>query len=213
MVAPFPSPKPRPTVILLNGVGSVGKSSTAKALQAMALEPMAHVAMDSFLEMLPARMFGHPDGYIFETQISDGHPIVVIHSGPVMERLLEGMRHAVAALAQQGNSLIVDDVMFSGGEAKTYRRLVSPHADLHLVGLHAPLEVLEQRERDRGDRELGLARWQVDRVHQGIAYDLEIDTSLLTPNEVAAKICRAFEITTRDEVVAGGGIEPPTCGL
>lgn len=196
MSNPSTAPKPRPTVILLNGVGSVGKSSTAKALQAMALEPMLHVAMDSFLDMLPARMFGHPDGYVFETQISDGHPTVVIHSGPVMERLLEGMRHAVAALAQQGNSLIVDDVMFSGGEAEAYRRLVSPHADLHLVGLHAPLEVLEQRERDRGDREIGLARWRVDRVHQGIAYDLEIDTSLLTQNEAAAEICRAFGITT-----------------
>jgi len=196
MAAPFISEMPRPTVILLNGVGSVGKSSTAKALQAMAVEPMLHVAMDSFLDMLPARMFGHPDGYIFETQVSDGHPTVVIHSGPVMERLLEGMRHAVAALARQGNSLILDDVMFSGGEAEDYRQFVAPHADLHLVGLHAPLEVLEQRERDRGDREIGLARWQVDRVHQGIVYDLEIDTSLLTPDEVAAKICRAFGITT-----------------
>jgi len=195
MAAPFISEMPRPTVILLNGVGSVGKSSTAKALQAMAVEPMLHVAMDSFLDMLPARMFGHPDGYIFETQISDGHPSVVIHSGPVMERLLEGMRHAVAALARQGNSLIVDDVMFSGGEAEAYRQLVAPHADLHLIGLHAPLEVLEQRERDRGDREIGLARWQVDRVHQGIVYDLELDTGLLTPDEVAAKICRAFGIT------------------
>lgn len=208
-----PGAEPRPTVILLDGVGSVGKSSTARAIQTLAREPMLHVAMDGFLEMLPARMFGHPDGYIFEALQSDGQPAIAIHSGPVMERLLDGMRHAVAALAQQGNSLIVDDVMFSGGEAQAYRDLVSPHADLHLVGLHAPLAVLEQRERDRGDREIGLARWQFDRVHQEMAYDLEIDTSQNTPSEVAAEICRAFEIATLDEVVAGGGIEPPTCGL
>ncbi len=203
----------RPTVILLNGVGSVGKTSTAKALQAMALEPLLHVSMDSFLDMLPARMFGHPDGYIFEVQVSEGYPAIAIHSGPAMERLLDGMRHAVAALARQGNSLIVDDVMFSGGEAQAYRELVSPHADLHLVGLHAPLEALEQRERDRGDREIGLARWQFHRVNRDMVYDLDIDTSQHTPNEVAEKICRALGITTLDEVVAGGGIEPPTCGL
>ena len=112
-----PAPQ-RPTVILLNGVGSAGKTSAAKAIQALACEPMLHVSMDGFLEMLPARMFGHPDGYIFEPQVSDGYPAIAIHSGPVMERLLDGMRHAVAALAQQGNSQI--------GRASCRERVSSP---------------------------------------------------------------------------------------
>jgi chloramphenicol 3-O phosphotransferase len=63
---------------------------------------------------------------------------------------------------------------------------------LHLVGVFAPLDVLEARERARGDRLIGLARGQYDRVHRGKTYDLEIDTSTATPAECAERIKRAF---------------------
>ena len=183
----------KPFVIVLNGTGSVGKTSAAKALQLVARAPLLHVQMDTFLEMLPPSMFGHPDGYIFETVEEGGKPLVAIHGGPVLARLMNGMRHAVAAMAEQGNNLVVDDVMFGGGEAEEYRRLLGK-CDLRLVGLFAPLEVLEQRERDRGDRDLGLARWQYDRVHEGVRYDLEVDTTHLTPTEVALTISRTFGV-------------------
>jgi chloramphenicol 3-O phosphotransferase len=183
----------RPKVIVLNGVGSVGKTSVSKALQRIAHEPFLHLAMDIFLEMLPPDMFGHPEGYIFETVDDGGKPSVVIHSGPVLARLMSGMRHAVAAMAEQGNNLVVDDVMFNGDEVDEYRRLLD-RFDTCIVGLFAPLEILEQRERDRGDRDIGLARWQYERVHRGVRYDLEIDTTLLTPADVARTICEAFHL-------------------
>jgi chloramphenicol 3-O phosphotransferase len=106
---------------------------------------------------------------------------------------MSGMRRAVAAMAEQGNCLVVDDVMLGGGEAEDYRRLLSGF-DVHFVGLFAPLDVLEQRERDRGDRVLGLARWQYERAHQGMAYDLEIDTTRLSPSEAAETIRQAFDL-------------------
>jgi chloramphenicol 3-O phosphotransferase len=183
----------RPRVVVLNGVGSVGKSSAAKALQHVARDPFLHVSMDGFLEMLPPRMFGHPDGYIFETKYEAGKPIVVIHSGHVMAQLISGMRHAIKAMVEQGNNVVVDDVMMSRREADEYRRLLSPF-DVRLVGLFAPLAVLERREEERGDRVLGLARWQYDRVHRGVTYDLEIDTTAATPTEVAQAICGAFDL-------------------
>jgi chloramphenicol 3-O phosphotransferase len=55
-----------------------------------------------------------------------------------------------------------------------------------------PLDVLEERERKRGDRDIGLARWLYDRVHQGIRYDLEIDTSFADPAKCAQQIRAAF---------------------
>jgi chloramphenicol 3-O phosphotransferase len=67
--------------------------------------------MDVFVDMLPARILGHPDGMTFETKQEGDSPSVVIKSGPVMERTMHGMRHAIAALAAQGNDLVVDDVM------------------------------------------------------------------------------------------------------
>ncbi len=182
-----------PTVILLNGVGSVGKSSTARALQAIASRPFLHVAMDAFLDMLPAHLIGHPDGLVFEPGEADGHPALAVRSGPVLGRAMAGMRHAVAALAAQGNELIVDEVMFGPANAQEYRRLL-PHAELRLVGLFASLDVLEAREQARGDREVGLARWQHPRVHRDMAYDLEIDTADTTPEENARRIKAAFRL-------------------
>lgn len=178
------------TVILLNGVGSAGKSSIAKALQAITAEPFLHVAMDAFLDMMPARYWDHPDGLVFETVQQDGKPAVVIKSGPVVDRALHGMRHAVAAMARAGNNLIVDDVLL-GNEMAEYASLLAD-VTFHAVGVFAPLDVLEERERERGDRLVGLARWQYDRVHLGKRYALELDTSNATPMACATLIKQRF---------------------
>lgn len=177
-------------IIILNGVGSVGKTSIAKALQEITATPFLHVSMDVFCEMLPPAYFDHPDGMRFVTEESDGKPSVVIHSGPVMDRLMDGMRHAIAALAASGNDLIVDDVML-GNEPDEYRRVLAPYR-VHWVGVTASLAVLEAREKARGDRLIGLARWQFDRVHAGRQYDLEIDTGNTAPAAAAGLIKARF---------------------
>lgn len=179
-------------VILLNGAGSAGKGAIAKALQAITAEPFLHVQMDAFLEMLPASYQDHPDAFAYETEYQDGKPLVVIKSGPLGERLLRGMRRAIAALAAQGNNLIVDDVLL-GDEMADYAALLSG-CELFRVGVLAPLAVLEARERERGDRMIGLARWQYDRVHVGVAYDLEVDTSGASPTDCAEQIKRKFQL-------------------
>lgn len=178
------------TIILLNGVGSAGKSSIAKALQAIASEPFLHVAMDAFLDMMPARYWDHPDGVTFETVEQDGKPSVVIRSGAVADRILRGMRQSVAAMARAGNNLIVDDVLIDN-EMAEYAALLADFT-LRTVGVFAPLDVLEARERERGDRLIGLARWQYDRVHRGRRYDLELDTSQATATECAERIKHRF---------------------
>ncbi|MGE0718872.1 MAG: chloramphenicol phosphotransferase CPT family protein [Alphaproteobacteria bacterium] len=177
-------------IVLLNGVGSVGKSTIAKALQAITEDPFLYVAMDAFLDMLPEASWGRADGITFETVREDGRPSVAIHTGPVAERALGGMRHGIAAMAAQGNDMIVDEVLMDGTGAE-YVELLSPYA-LHLVGVFAPLDVLEARERQRGDRMIGLARWQYDRVHEGMTYDLELDSSRSTPEDCARQIKMRF---------------------
>ena len=149
--------------------------------------------MDVFAEMLPARLFGHPDGMVFETVQDEGKPLVIIRTGPAMVRTMRGMRRAVAAMAAEGNHLVVDDVMLGEGEAQDYRALLSAF-DMRMVGLFAPLDVLEERERARRDREIGLARWQYDRVHRGVTYDLELETTASTPLANAERVLRAFAL-------------------
>eukprot|EP01037_Dinobryon_pediforme_P006667 gene6667-6737_t len=183
----------RPWVIVLNGVGSVGKTSTAHAFQQLCAVPFLHVSMDAFIGMMPKKLMGHPDGLLFERGQVDGQPSVVVKSGPVLVRTITGMRRAIAAMADAGNHIVVDDVMIGDSEIAECCSLLS-RFELRLVGLFAPLEVLEQRERARGDREIGLARWCFDRVHRGVTYDLELDTGTATPMENAQRIKTAFGI-------------------
>ena len=182
-----------PSIIVLNGIGSVGKSSTAKALQRIASDHFLHVQGDVFLEMLSPKMWGHKDGIMFTQRESRGRKSVEIMMGAEVERLMNGMRASVAALANTGNNCIVDDVMLTHADQESYLA-AQMQGPLYFVGLHAPLDVLERRERDRGDRLEGLARWQRDRVHKGIRYDFEIDTSENSPDECALAIAKALGI-------------------
>jgi chloramphenicol 3-O phosphotransferase len=181
-------------VILLNGPGSAGKSSIARSLQGMTREPYLHVAMDAFLDMLPDAYQEHAETFRYERAEEDGHPAIAIHTGPRGARLMAGMRAAIAALCNEDNNLIVDDVMLAEEKALAdYRRRLIGH-DLKIVGVHAPLDVLERRERSRGDRLIGLARWQFPRVHAGIAYDLSVDTSRMTAVDCARRIRDQFDL-------------------
>jgi chloramphenicol 3-O phosphotransferase len=179
-------------IVILNGVGSSGKTSIGRALQGITDDPFLHVQMDTFLGMLPERYQDHPDGLTFTIIQEDGKPSVIIETGPVADRAFRGMRHAVAAMAAQGNNLIVDDVLLGRKQAE-YAELLSGF-EVFLVGVFAPLAVLEARERERGDRLIGLARWQYGRVHQYITYDLQVDTSIASAMECAELIKQTFQL-------------------
>lgn len=183
------------TIILLNGVGSAGKSSLARAIQAQAKSPFLHVQMDSFLFMLPEAYGNDAQTFTFTTELVDGHREVAIQSGPLGQKLMTGMRHSIRALADQGLDLVVDDVLMGSGDpgVAAYRALLSPFL-LLTVGVFARLDTLERRERDRGDRLIGLARWQYGRVHQGMTYDLMLESDVDGPEVMARRICAAFSL-------------------
>jgi chloramphenicol 3-O phosphotransferase len=186
-------------VILLNGVGSVGKSSIAKALQDVATQPFLHVEMDAFLAMMPQRYFEHPEGLSFEQSIEHGNVTTFAKTGPIAKRALSGMRHAIAEMANAGNNLIVDEVLFGNTDngsvdaLSKYQTLLEPF-EFYMVGVFAPLEILEERERMRGDRVVGLSRWQYERVHEGMNYDLSIHTEDTSPKECAELIKAKFSL-------------------
>ena len=56
------------------------------------------------------------------------------------------------------------------------------------VGVICPLAVTEKRETERGDRTVGTARYQFERVHAHDCYDVEVDTSVLSVEECVARI-------------------------
>jgi chloramphenicol 3-O phosphotransferase len=52
------------------------------------------------------------------------------------------------------------------------------------------LDVAEGREEARGDRFRGIARGQFDVVHRHVQYDLELDTTSRTPDELVRELER-----------------------
>lgn len=180
-------------IVILNGASSVGKTSTAKAIQELASQSYMHLQMDSFLEMQPRRLDNHADGLLFQNIGSEQQPEMAVSSGPALQRLMAGMRGAVVAMLEQSNNLIVDDVFWEQKVFDEYCVLLEEF-NSHFVLLDAPLDVIESRERSRGDRVHGLARWQWDRVRQIRSYDLVVDTSRSDAVACAKKIVAAFDL-------------------
>ena len=157
----------------------------------MSGKPFLHVQMDDFCAMLPEALEFYPDGFAFEEISENGKPLVVVKTGPVGERAMRGMRHAIAAMAAEGNNLIVDDVMLEN-EQEEYATLLSGFGTF-LLRVCAT-ERSGSRERQRGDRMIGLARWQYERVHRDKKYDLEVDSGSLGPLECATLIKQKFQL-------------------
>ncbi|MBL9047075.1 MAG: hypothetical protein JNK34_07155 [Tabrizicola sp.] len=173
-------------ILVLNGLGRVGKSSLARAVQAQSRVPLLHVTMDGFLEMLPEALQDHPQGISYVPTACG----VEVRVGPVGARLCDGMFGAVAALAKAGCDLVFDTVMDRATAARCRARL-SAFETAH-VGLVAPLAVIEAREAQRGDRLIGLARAQFGKVHVGVDDDLTLDMEKLSPEAAARVLCERF---------------------
>jgi chloramphenicol 3-O phosphotransferase len=162
-------------VILLNGTSSSGKTTIARAFQRLAPDPWLRLGIDSFWGAVDGRWmeFGEraSEGFRWVDRGESGFEIV---PGPAGQRLAAGMRAAVAAAARAGNNVIADDVLLDRGWVVEWAETLAGLETL-FVAVVVPLDVLEERERRRGDRIFGESRAQVDVVHSGLTYDLEID--------------------------------------
>jgi len=172
-------------VIILNGVSSSGKTTLAKAIQRDANNFWLHVAMDSFLAMLPDGRECEREWFPMIEVMRAGDTLPRIGSGPYGEALLTQMRQLVTQLAEAGFGVIVDEVADEAVIADYRRRLGTACL---VVKVDAPLSELERRERTRGDRVTGLAREQSARIHQGLTYDLEVNTSADTSDAIACHV-------------------------
>jgi chloramphenicol 3-O phosphotransferase len=176
-------------VVLLHGTSSSGKTTVARAVQALSDEPWLRLGIDAFWTAIDERWMEHgpraSEGFLWREDAR-------IVSGPVGEQLAAGMRAAIAACARCGNDLLVDDVFLDRRWLDGWRGELAD-LDWLLVAVLAPLPVLEERERIRGNRITGEARAQVDAIHEGIEYDLTLDTATQSPDECARAILAALD--------------------
>ena len=172
------------TIIVINGTSSSGKTSIMRILQERLDPPYLDMGVDRFIFMLPKRYLQRP--------LWDDVLGLADHAGSAGQLLFSGMHHAIAALSTADLNVLVDHVLVEKQWVDECARLF---CDLpaYLVGIQCPLEVLEARERSRKDRTLGQARLQFPVIHKYAKYDLEIDTSLLTPGQCAERIIERLQ--------------------
>jgi chloramphenicol 3-O phosphotransferase len=166
-------------------------------VQKLSDEPWVLLGIDVFWNAIDERWMEHGehagDGFLWREDAK-------IVPGPVGQRLAAGMRAALSAFARAGNDVLVDDVLVDPAWLAGWRAELAG-LDWLLVGVLAPVEVLEERERARGNRIVGEAQAQVDEIHRGIEYDLTVDTSRQSPEDCARAILSALE--------ASGGARAP----
>jgi chloramphenicol 3-O phosphotransferase len=196
-----------PDVILVNGPSSAGKTTLCRALQAaIVAEPYLVVGFDDFIFMSAPRYYRGSDtargsehdafteaGAEMMTTSAPGAPIsVTARFGPVYRRLLDTMAPAVRTLVDGGNRVIFDHVLHDQAMLQSCREAFAG-LGVFAVGVTCPIEILEARERTRGDRVLGRARGLAEVVHTFMPYDLTVDTGTLSPRDCVAAILTAMK--------------------
>ncbi len=172
-------------MIILNGGSSSGKSGIVRCLQAELPDPWLAFGCDSFVDALPARMQASDEGIVFA---ADGGVSV----GAEFMALQAAWMDGVAAMARAGARVIIDDVFLGGaGSQQRWQKSVDGLAVLW-AGVRCESAVAAGREVARGDRVRGMAVSQADVVHEGVRYDVEVDTthteSLLCARTIAAHV-------------------------
>ncbi|MFE7272956.1 chloramphenicol phosphotransferase CPT [Streptomyces sp. NPDC057623] len=172
-------------MIILNGGSSSGKSGIVRCLQAVLPDLWLTFGCDSFVEALPAKTQGSDGGITFA---ADGGVSV----GADFMRLQAAWTEGVVAMARAGARIVIDDVFLGGAASQRRWRGHLGDLDVLWVGVRCESAVAAGREIARGDRARGMAAAQADLVHEGVRYDLEVDTthseSLLCARTIAAHV-------------------------
>ena len=168
-------------VIVLNGGSSSGKSGIAKCLQAVLPDPWLAFGVDTLIQAMPASMTASDAG---GEVAPDGEVIV----GPEFRSLEAAWIEGVAAMALAGAGVIVDEIFLGGAVSQQRWQKALGGLGVLWVGVRCEGTVAADREVARGDRITGMAASQAEVVHQGVAYDLEVNTTHAESMECARTI-------------------------
>lgn len=171
-----------PRCILLNGTSSSGKTSLAKALQELFPVVFLNFSIDSILYALP------------QSDLA-----AMINGAPIRraeyryDRLVDGFHAAVSGLLASGNRLIVDNALTRPEWKAAFDEAVAGHRTFR-IGVTCEPEEARKRELKRGDRAIGTVDRELPLVHEGMAYDLVVDTTQTPANAIADLIIRQIVV-------------------
>lgn len=157
-------------MIVLNGGSSAGKSEIVRHLQAVLPRPWLAFGVDSLIEAMPVSMRASSAGIEFA---DDGG----IDVGPGFMALQTAWMRGIAAMAHAGAPVIIDDVFLGGAATQQRWRTALTGLTVLWTGVRCDSTVAAERERTRADRIPGMAVSQARIVHEGVHYDVEVDTT------------------------------------
>ena len=159
-------------IVVLNGASSSGKTTVARAIRDLLGESCAAVSIDDLYGFVSPRC--RNDWSLFLT-------------------LTKVLASTTFAFAREGHVVVVDTVFERRECHRALLETLEPFGVV-LVRVDCPLGVLVEREQARGNRRPGLAAGQANRIHEGITYNLAIDTSSTTALECAKLIVQTLAL-------------------
>lgn len=159
-------------IIFFNGSSSSGKTTLAYALQENVNEIYYRLSADDFINMVNFK------------KMHDNLPLI-------LGETLIAMYHTIKLFSDRGLNVIVDHVLLETLEDKytTPGCVKLLHNNpVMFVRVDCDLPELERRERERGDRDIGQAKWQIEHMHSHDIYDLRINTFKQSTDECLYEI-------------------------
>lgn len=131
-------------IILLNGTSSAGKTTLARAIQAASDDLVLHFGFDHLFFSIHPRFVGTGElshlGYQFLPQ-EDG--TLNVHIGTKGQQISRAKRRAIRAMADEGLSIVIDDLLLSPTDYEDYCALFD---EFLTVAVKPPVEIAEERE-------------------------------------------------------------------
>jgi len=160
--------------LVLNGASSSGKTTLAHAFLKAAPD-YHYLAVDTHLQLL---MEAYQQKYV--PILAENTEIKPHLIGYLLHGFVLSFHDLIRTYLQAGQNVIVDHVLQEPEWRDDLLQKLAAYP-VRFVGVFCGLETLEKRERLRRDREIGLARVQFKRVHQGMDYALQIETDKMSP--------------------------------
>ncbi len=172
-------------IIFLNGCGSSGKSSIARAIQHLSQKPWFTFGIDTFINMMPC----DKDKFFSFIPGENGRGKTMrVETSVEGQNFFSLIPEFTSLVASKGYNIIIDEVLLDNILLSNYIKALSGYK-VYFFGVFCDLKVMQEREILRGDRAIGLSNDQIDRVHEGIReYDLKIDTTHISPFDAARQV-------------------------
>ncbi|MFP4977396.1 chloramphenicol phosphotransferase CPT family protein [Paenibacillus sp. CN-4] len=172
----------RGLIVLLNGTSSSGKTSISTELVNQKEILFHHLSIDDFFHNFN-EFIDKKFPNIEPTRKVDDHVVAQIIFDPIVSMFYS----TVKLFSEMGLNVIVDTVIENDKWFNECLDVFSGQPTL-FIGVICSKEELIRREQIRGDRQIGLASSQFDKVYCFNEYDIEVNTEESNPTECAEKI-------------------------